>query len=641
MTEHTLELTGLADTFEVVRRAMRAGAKPEPKLLVSEWADKHRMLTTRSSPEPGHWITARTPYLKEVMDSLSPSDPTERVVLMKGSQIGGTECGNNWVGYVIHHAPGPMMVVQPTVDMAKRNSRQRIAPLIESSPALRGLVHEPRSRDSSNTILVKEFLGGILVMTGANSAKGLRSMAVRYLFLDEVDGYKPDVDREGDPCELAITRTVNFPRRKIFICSTPTLDGQSNIQRFFEESDQRYYNVPCPRCSRLIVFYPEQLQWSRIKSQQAAYFCQHCEGEIYDREKTEMFAAGKWIPTAEGDGVTRGYHLSSYYSPNGWLSWTQILYKRDQAQKTNKIQHFWNTILGLPFQGGGDAPEPDRLYERRENYLIGEVPVGGVFLTAGADVQPNRIEVEVVAWGRNKQSWSVDYRVLMGNTNQPEVWRELTDLMDEDFPTAAGGAMRIAKMAVDSGFNTMAVYDWVRGMLAQRVMCVKGEARVASLVGASSLIEVGPGGRAIKGGIRLHPVNTSIAKEELYRWLKSPMPDLDAGEAWPTGYCHFPYYSKEYFEQLCAERLVTRTVMGRPHTHWEKIRDRNEALDCRLYSRAAAVSMRMDGWPEPKWQEMERQVATAPTRPSAARPAWMDKPAPTFKPMQGGDSFLD
>ena len=159
----------------------------------------YRWLSQRASAEHGRWRTERTPYLREIMDCLSPSSPIERTVFMKGAQIGGTECGNNWIGYVIHQAPGPMMAVQPTVEMAKRNSKQRIDPLIEESEVLRKLVRDPRSRDSGNTVLSKDFPGGVLVMTGANSAVGLRSMAARYLFLDEVDAYPGDVEGEGDP----------------------------------------------------------------------------------------------------------------------------------------------------------------------------------------------------------------------------------------------------------------------------------------------------------------------------------------------------------------------------------------------------------------------------------------------------------
>jgi phage terminase large subunit GpA-like protein len=206
---------------DAIERAWRDGLKPDPLLTVSEWADRYRVLSQRASSEPGRWRTERTPYLREIMDCLSPSSPVQRVALMKGAQIGGTECGNCWIGYVIHEAPGPMMAVSPTVELAKRNSKQRVDPLIEESEVLRERVKECRSRDSGNTVLSKAFPGGVLILTGANSAVGLRSMPARYLFLDEVDGYPGELEGEGDPILLAERRSATFQRRKILLVSTP------------------------------------------------------------------------------------------------------------------------------------------------------------------------------------------------------------------------------------------------------------------------------------------------------------------------------------------------------------------------------------------------------------------------------------
>jgi phage terminase large subunit GpA-like protein len=638
-------LPGLADAHEITRRACRMGAKPDPKLRISEWADQYRILTTRSSPEPGIWRTSRTPFLRDIMDALMADSPWERVVFMKGSQVGATESGNNWIGYIIHLAPGPMLVVQPTETMAKRNSKQRIGPLIEDSPILRTLVRSPKMRDSGNTILAKEFLGGILVLAGANSAKQLRSMAARYLFLDEVDAYPANVDREGEPCDLAIARTSNFRRKKILIASTPTIAGRSRIETFFGQSDQNFYNVPCPRCGAFIVLLPEQLGWSPTMPHQASYICQECGREVFDHEKTEMLDRGEWRATAKGDGITRGYHLSSYYSPVGWLSWTQIMRARDKSLASpEKLQAFYNTILGVPWADQGEVPDVDRLFERRETYAIGEVPEGGLVLTAGADIQMNRIEVEIVAWGRDRHSWSIDYRVLEGNTNQPQVWEKLSHLLDEEFPSFYGGNLRIRKMAVDSGFNTMRVYEWVRRMGSMNVMAVKGESHthISAFVGPPTLLDMTPGGRMIRGsgGVRLWPINTSIGKEELYRSLRLAAPDVSAGEPWPTGFCHFPAYGKEFFEQLCAEQLITHTLAGRTTTRWEKRRDRNEALDCRIYARAAASTLRLETWLDKRWDEIEAALKTS-TGPAPRHGFRPQSPMPEFKPLKANEGFLE
>jgi phage terminase large subunit GpA-like protein len=606
---------------EIYSGAACAGARPDPLLTISQWADKYRTLSQRASAEPGPWRTDRTPYLREIMDCLSPSSPVERVVFKKGAQIGGTECGNNWIGYVVHQAPGPMMAVQPTVEMAKRNSKQRVDPLIEESEVLRNLVQSPRSRDSGNTVLSKEFPGGVLVMTGANSAVGLRSMAARFLFLDEVDAYPGDVEGEGDPVNLAMARTRTFARRKVFLCSTPKITGMSRIEAAFEESDQRHYWVPCPVCREFQVLKFAQLRWPKGQPEKVVYVCEHCGQEIQNHQKHWMLARGQWRAGAAGDGRTAGFHLSSLYSPVGWFGWSDAAKHFEQAQKNPALlQVFVNTVLGETWTLLGEAPEWQKLYDRREAYKIGTVPGGGLFLVAGADVQKDRIEVEVVAYGRGKESWSVDYRVFEGDTSRVAVWEKLTALLNETYPAASGVELPILQLAVDSGFATTEVYQWARRQ-GGRVLVIKGDSRAPALVGSASPVEVGPLGAKLKRGIRVWPVNSGMAKEELYRWLRLERPtdeDLANGILFPPGYCHFPRYSDEYFKQLTAEQLVTKVVKGYRRHEWQKMRERNEALDCRVYARAAAGRIGIDRFQEKHWAELERRVATPP--PNGGKP---------------------
>jgi len=608
----------------IYNAAAFAGMRPDTTLTISAWADKYRTLSQRASAEPGPWRTDRTPYLREIMDCLSPSSPVERVVFMKGAQIGGTECGNNWIGYVIHQAPGPMMAVQPTVEMAKRNSKQRIDPLIEESGVLNALVSDPRSRDSGNTMLSKEFPGGVLVMTGANSAVGLRSMAARYLFLDEIDGYPGDVDGEGDPINLAFARTRTFARRKIFLVSTPKITGMSRIEAAFEESDRRRYFVPCPICREYQVLEFAQLRWPKGEPDKAVYVCVHCQQELQNYQKQWMLARGQWRsnPGESWDGKTAGFHLSSMYSPVGWFSWGDAAKQFDQAQKNPLLlQVFVNTVQGETWALQGEAPDWKILYDRREQYKIGIVPLGGLFLTAGVDVQKDRLELEIVAWGRGKESWSIDYRVIDGDTSRPQVWDQLTGLLDETFTTADGHELPIMQIAVDSGFATNEVHQWARRK-GNRVLAVKGDSHPPGLLGAPSPVDVGPAGRRIKGGARRWLVNSSMAKEELYRWLHLARPtdeDLEKGILFPAGYCHFPRYSEEYFKQITAEQLVTSIKKGYRVHEWQKMRERNEALDCRVYARAAASRIGIDRFQEKHWVAYERHVATPSVQPAEKR----------------------
>jgi phage terminase large subunit GpA-like protein len=622
-------------TEATLRAAAAAGARPDPLLTISQWADKYRTLSQRASSEPGQWRTDRTPYLREIMDCLSPMSLIERTVFMKGAQIGGTECGNNWIGYVIHQAPGPMMAVQPTVEMAKRNSKQRVDPLIEESEVLRRLVHDPRSRDSGNTVLAKEFPGGVLVMTGANSAVGLRSMAARYLFLDEIDGYPGDVDGEGDPINLALARTRTFARRKVFLVSTPKITGMSRIEAAFEESDKRYYHVPCPTCRELQMLKFSQLRWPKGEAEKALYVCEHCGQQIHNHQKQWMLPRGAWRATAKGDGKSAGFHLSSLYSPVGWFSWGDAARQFEQAQKNpSLLQVFVNTVLGDTWTLLGEAPDWKKLYDRREQYKIGLVPRGGIFITAGADVQRDRIEVEVVAWGRGKESWSIDYRVFEGDTARPQVWEKLTGLLNETFTTVGGLELPIIQLAVDSGYATNEVYEWARRQ-GNRVLVVKGDSRAPAIIGSASPIEVGPLGVKLKRGVKVWPVNSGMAKEELYRWLRLDSPtdeDLAQGGSFPPGYCHFPRYSEEYFKQITAEQLVAKLVKGYRKLEWQKMRERNEGLDCRVYARAAAARVGLDRFQEKHWRVVADRMGV-PISP-APKPTQQQEPARQQAPAQ-------
>ena len=444
------------DGGEELWQSWRDGLTPDPLLTVSQWADVHRYLSPRASAEPGRYRTDRTPYMRAIMDALSPSHPARRVVVMKSAQVGFTEGGNCWIGYVIHHAPGPMLAVQPTVELAKRFSRQRIEPLIAESPALRERVKPSRARDAGNTVLSKEFPAGLLIITGANSAVGLRSMPARYLFLDEVDAYPPSADEEGDPVALAEARTRTFSwRSKILLGSTPTIQGISRIEREFEASDQRRYFVPCPHCEHMQWLLFERLRWDKGKPEATHYICEACDGRIEEHHKTAMLQAGEWRGTAQGaDPGTIGFHLSALYSPIGWFSWADIARMWEAAQATDEAKRsFKNGVLGLTWVETGEAPDWQRLYERREPWQIGTVPSGGLFLTAGADVQKDRIEVDVWAWGRGLESWLVDHIVIEGGPEHAETWNELGTLLDRTWLHAHGIQLGLAKLAIDTGYE--------------------------------------------------------------------------------------------------------------------------------------------------------------------------------------------
>ncbi|MBY0350813.1 phage terminase large subunit family protein [Tabrizicola sp.] len=622
-------------------RAWSQAIRPDPDLTVSEWADRHRWLSSRASAEPGRYRTARTPYMREIMDALSPGSPLQRVVLMKAAQVGATEAGNCFIGFVMHHAPGPMLAVQPTVELAKRNSRQRIDPLIEESPELRAKVKPARSRDAGNTMLSKEFAGGILIMTGANSAVGLRSTPARYLFLDEVDAYPASADEEGDPVTLAEARSLTFAhRRKIFLASTPTIRGLSRIEREFEASDQRRFFVPCPHCRHRQWLRFERLRWDKGSPETAEYHCEGCDAPIAEHHKTAMLAAGEWRATATGaDPLTVGYHISALYSPIGWLAWSGIARSWEAAQGSDEaMRAFRNTILGETWFESGEAPDWQRLHDRREDWKPGTVPAGGLFLTAGADVQKNRIEVDVWAWGRGLESWLIDHLVIEGGPGDAGCWQRLTDLLGRVWAHESGQHLTIAKLAIDTGYETSAVYAWARQVGFGQVAPVKGLEGFnrSSPVTGPTYVDATVGGKRLRRGARLWTVATSTFKAETYRFLRQDRPtreEITAGALIPAGTVHLPdWVDSEWLKQLTAEQLMTvKTRRGFTKLEWQKLRERNEALDCRVYARAAAWIAGADRWPEARWQELERQLVvtgegnagdappTQPFRPSARR----------------------
>ncbi|ABK43768.1 phage terminase GpA [Magnetococcus marinus MC-1] len=562
---------------EVYDHAFMQGLKPDPLLTVSEWADANRMLSSVASGEPGPWRTSRTPYLKEIMDCLSPSSSVERVVFMKGAQLGGTEAGLNWIGYVIQQAPGPMLLVQPTVETAKRNSKQRIDPLIEGSTVLQQIVKDPRSRDSGNTVLSKEFPGGILMMTGANSAVGLRSMPIRFLFMDEIDGYPGDADGEGDPVALAVQRTVTFANRKILMVSTPTIKGYSRIEAAYAESDQRKFYVPCPHCGEFQVLVWAQVKWHKGERQAAFYECEFCHAPIQDYQKSQMFREGVWLAEGDGDGRTAGFHLSSLYSPHGWTSWGDVAVEHGQVYKDPPRLKTWtNTKLGETWEEDADRVDGEGLMARREAW--GELlPADVAVLTAGVDVQDDRLEIEIVGWGREEESWSIDYRVLWGDPSSPAVWEDLDNLLRHPRPHSRQlPDMTIRAVAIDTGgHHTLKSYAFCRSRQGRRIWAIKGRGGMG--------VPIWPRKPSTKnkGKVPLFIVGVDACKEAILSRLRIEEPG--------PGYLHFPMQRDgDYFKQLTAESVVTRYHKGRPIREWKKRdSDRNEALDCRVYAMAA------------------------------------------------------
>ena len=500
-------------------------------------------------------------------------------MFMKGAQLGGTECGNNLIGYHIHQAPAPIMMVQPSLSDAKKVSQQRIAPMIESTPVLRELVASPKARDSGNTVFMKLFRGGLLLMVGANSDKGLRSTPAQILFADEIDAYPDDVGGQGDPVALAEKRCSTFPNRKSFLVSTPTIKDLSRIEREYLASDQRKFYVPCPHCD-----HRQTLKWSGLIWDKDAdgkhlpdtvrYVCEVCGKNIDEMShKTEMLDAGEWRPSNPESHIA-GFHLNALYSPVGWKSWRELVVEWLEAkQDKSMLKTFINTVLGEVWEDEVSKFDENELMARREDYG-GVVPMPVGVITAGVDVQQDRLELELVGWGRGQESWSLAWEHFYGNPAEPAVWELLDDYLLSKFVHASGAGLPVAAACVDTGDQTQAVYKYLRGKSRRRILGVKGSSTPARPLTSKPT-------RNNTGKVPLSIIGTDTAKDAIYARLKIDEPG--------PGYCHFPMeHTEEFFKQLTAEVVETTYVKGHARRRYIKAKHaRNEVLDCRVYALAA------------------------------------------------------
>ncbi len=580
------DLTGYQAIPEIERECRRASFAPPPDLTLSEWADQFRMLSSENSPEAGRWHTSRVPYLKEIMDCCSDPD-VERLIFMKSARVGATDgLINNLIGFHMHLQPAPIMVVQPTEEDAKGWSKEHLAPMIRDTPALKGKVTESGRRDSGNTIQQKHFPGGFLVAVGSNSASGFRRRSIKILLYDEVDGYGTSArsnssKNEGDPISLGMKRSQNFWDRFILEASSPTIKGESRIENDYELSDQRRYHVPCPHCG-----YEQVLKWRNFKYEDndpttIHYVCgaiskegellEGCGKAIDESKKGWMVERGRWIPKYPGRRIV-GFHIWQAYSL--LTSWVRIAEEWLEINGDNeRLQVFINTVLGETFSEDKEDHDPDSFMARREDYRD-EVPVGVGVLTAGVDVQGDRLEYSVWGYGAGEESWLIKHETLWGDPGGADVWEQLDlALFKKKWRHGTGATLHIQCVCVDSGgHNTDEVYRYSARRRKRNVFAIKG----VSTPGAAAVGKI----TKRKGGARLVPLGTEAIKDTL---IKSRLKISVAGPK----YMHFPMVDQEYFKQLTAEVQKFRYVNKRPVRYWKKRYERNEALDCAVYAYAA------------------------------------------------------
>lgn len=561
---------------------------PDPILSCREWADRYRIIPPGTSAQDGPWKTDRVPFMIEPLESVS--DPSiEMLVMMCSSQVGKSELIINALCYFIAQRPTSILFVQPTLEAAEQFSKERIEPSFMACPQLSGLFEQGKdgrgsSRKSSETIRFKKFPGGNLALVGANSPAGLASRPIQVLLCDEVDRFY--ATKEGDPLKLAIQRTQNYYNRKIILVSTPTMEKASNIERYYKRTDRRNYFIPCPKCGNFSTWEWKMVKWDKNSEglailDSARIECPFCDEVLRGAGKPniELLARGEWRDTTpyKIDKKRRGYHFNALLSP--WVNLSEIVEEYNVAVATKtQLQEFWNLKLGLPFSSEFYVSEWRDVYTRRESY--GEtLPSKNLVLTAGVDVQRDRLEIVVLGWGKEFECFGVEYAKIKGDPKNIEIWNELDTFLSKTWMTEDGRDLTLSCVCIDSGDGvlTQEVYAFTSQRENRGIFAVKGR-------GGQGVPFINKPTRSNRFNAWLFVLGVNAGKSLLHSRLKI----LEEG----AGYVHFPFekkygFSETFFRGLYSERLETKKIAGKDVLYWRKVRERNEGLDCCVYALAA------------------------------------------------------
>ncbi|QBC44451.1 phage terminase large subunit family protein [Iodobacter fluviatilis] len=634
-----------ANAYQIAYKAAQRAVRPKQFLTVSEWADTNRKLSSEGSAEAGDWKTSRTPYLREIMDQLSEDSPTREVWFMKSSQVGGTECGSNWLGYIMDHAKGPVGVVMPTEKALKDWFSQKFDPMAEQTPAVRDVLATRSNKGGDNSAERKKFIGGILYAKTAGSTTDLKSTSMRYAIADEVDEYDWTT-LQGDPIELLKVRQTTFHDRKLFGVSSPTVKDGSKIEEKFEGGDQRRYMLPCPHCGELQHLRWGQVQWHLIGKYvtRAWYVCEHNGCVIEEHHKTAMMAAGVWHAHNPGAAYP-SYHISALYSPVGLgLSWVELANEWIAAQgDPAKLMPFMNTRLGETWADRSHDLKPNVLLARVEPYDLRTIPIGCLALTAGVDTQDDRLEIKIKGWGRDSNAWTIDYHVLWGNPAEDKLWMALAEYLNGAvFVNAWGKIMRLEATGIDTGgHHTHMVYQFVRSESVRRPLALKGANTTGrAILGKPTKQDVNWKGETIKKGVSLYTVGGDTAKHWIYARLNADT-DKPANERKE----HFSHQLEaKYFDQLVSEAFNPKK------NRWEiKKGKRNEVLDTDIYALAAShhPELYIHKWKTADWDKREAMLQPAHVTPSEPEPLPATHPLveapqakkPVARPVRRGQGF--
>lgn len=590
--------SNFGSVLDAVRRSMQH-LIPPPDLKPSDWAEKNIKIPVGNAiPGPINFDNA--PYQRGMIDAIKERG-VRRISYMTGAQLGKTTVQQCATSYFIAHEPRSQIFVQPTQGDVQTFLETKLRPMLESNPEIARKMAKPRSRDGVNNSRMISYIGGWLLFSWAGSPKTLRGRSAPVTHADEVDGM--EATAEGDPVELLSQRAATFGDQALRTeSSTPTVAGASRIENAFNEGDRRRYYVPCPHCSEAQFLKWENVTWVGRKSsniqdarddldqdhkpETAGYRCECC-GQVWtDGERIAAIRNAEKLGHGwKAEKPFRG-HIS-FHAPEMLSTFRKM---RDIVQSyldklaLDDLQVFVNVSLGETYEEKGDKADPETLQNRAEEYKS-TVPNGGVYLTCGIDMQMDRLELEIVAWGAGEESWSIDYRVLWGDPLGEEVWEDLDDILESTYLHESGAQLSISASCLDTGGTagyTQRAYEYVKSRRNRKLFAIKGRGGWGMpIVQSPQRKQSGKDKRKID----LFIVGTDEAKLVVMRRL-----DLDKQG---PGYCHFPIEREtEWYRQLTAEKLVTRYIKGQPIREWHKPdRARNEGLDCRVYALAALKIM--------------------------------------------------
>ncbi|MDE1484094.1 phage terminase large subunit family protein [Xenorhabdus bovienii] len=587
------------NNFQNALIKQRKTIRPPEPLSLSQWANTYAVLSKETSAQTGRFRSFA--YQDGMMDAIT--DPTVMMIsVQKSARVGYTKILDHVIGYYLSHDPSPILVVQPREEDAEDYSKTEIAPMLRDTPVLAEITGDSKAKDSNQTIRKKTFSNGAnLTLIGANSPGGFRRITSRIILFDEVDGYPSGgAGAEGDQISLGIKRSETFWNRKIVIGSTPTVRGTSRIEKSFEESDQRYYYVPCPHCNEYQVLEwggpdtPYGMKWEKDEdgvgiSDSAYYVCRHNGCVIQHSEKTWMVQNGEWRATKPFNGHA-GFHIWAGYSLFSNAAWKYLVAEWLRVKDDPLLrQTFINLVLGETYEDRGEKALSERKLLERCEVWAAEVPDGVAVITAGIDTQGDRFEIEVVGWGRSEESWSIAYDVIEGDLETDEPWARLDAYLKQIWRRGDGRGFTIIAACMDSGgHHTQKVYGFARERLGRRIWAIKGE---SARGGKRS--PVWPTKRLnsrSKSSFKPIIIGVNAAKDTVRGRLHIEPAE---GDMPSPSYMHFPVdRDLHYFSQLLAERSVIKLSGGQQYRVWEQIPGRaNEALDCRVYSYAALCGL--------------------------------------------------